>query len=421
MSSKGFRTFIVTAAVVSVLTAAGCSSSGGQSSSNSSTSASSSSASASSSSSATASASSTGSAASSGVSPIAAERVAAFTAHSQPLAETTSVKVKKPLTIAYMQCVQTVCEQIGQGLQEAAAALGAKFERFTHQDTPQTVQQAAIEALQSNPSMILFSGDPTQWFSAQLAQMNARHIPTIAWSEPGGFTPSGISANLLNSDDYYFLGVLEADWVAAKYGAGTQTLLLNVPAYPVLQTAGQGYVNELKTVCPTCSETTLNFTVDNVVNGTVASSVVAALQKQPKVKEIVGTFGGLITQQLAQAVSNAGFTSVKAISASGTSSNYQLIQQGDLQEADIALPSGFLAWRAIDVGLRLLAGQSVSASNSRPALADIAGHPDIYAGGVPQEFVTKAQMPSGTVTSVDQLWSPSADYQAQFKKLWGVG
>ena len=28
-----------------------------------------------------------------------------------------------------------------------------------------------------------------------------------------------------------------------------------------------------------------------------------------------------------------------------------LIQQGELQEADIALPISFLAWRAIDVGL----------------------------------------------------------------------
>jgi ABC-type sugar transport system substrate-binding protein len=420
MSSKGFRTLIATAAVVSVLTAAACSSSNGQSSSNSSTSSTSSSAAVSTSSSATASGSAAA-ATSSGVSPIAAERVAAFTAHSQPLAETTPVTIKKPLTIAYMQCVQTVCEQIGQGLQEAAAAIGAKFLRFTHQDTPETVQQAAVDALQANPSMILFSGDPTQWFAAQLKEMNARHIPTIAWSEPGGFTPPGISANLLNSDDYYFLGVLEADWVAAKDGAGSQTLLLNVPAYPVLQTAGEGYVNELKTVCPSCSETTLNFTVDDVVSGSVATAVVAALQKQPKTKEIVGTFGGLITQQLAQAVHNAGFNSVKAISASGTSSNYQLIQQGDLQEADIALPSGFLAWRAIDVGLRLIAGQSVSASNSRPALADIPGYPDIYAGGVPQEYVTKAQMPSGAITSVNQLWSPSLNYQAQFEKLWGVG
>lgn len=420
MSSKGFRALIATAAVVSVLTAAACSSSNGQSSSTSSTSSSSSSVAASTGSNATASgtaAATTGS----GVSPIAAERVAAFTAHSQPLAETTSVKIKKPLTIAYMQCVQTVCEQIGQGLQEAAAAIGAKFLRFTHQDTPETVQQAAVDALQANPSMILFSGDPTQWFAAQLKEMNARHIPTIAWSEPGGFTPAGISANLLNSDDYYFLGVLEADWVAAKDGAGAQTLLLNVPAYPVLQTAGEGYVNELKTVCPSCSETTLNFTVADVVSGSVATAVVAALQKQPKTKEIVGTFGGLITQQLAQAVHNAGFNSVKAISASGTSSNYTLIQQGDLQEADIALPSGFLAWRAIDVGLRLIAGRSVSASNSKPALADIPGYPDIAVGGVPQEFVTKAQMPSGAITSVNQLWSPSLNYQAQFEKLWASG
>ncbi len=368
---------------------------------------------------ATASAGSSG--AGNGVLPIAAQRVAAFTAQSHPLSETQPVTVKKGLTIAYMQCVQTVCKEIGDGLQEAANAVGAKLLRITHQDTPNTVQQAAVNALQANPDIVLFSGDPTQWFAAQLKQMNDRHIPTVAWSEPGGFAPQGISANLLNSDDYYFLGVLEADWVASHYGAGSHSLLLNVPAYPVLKTAGEGYMTELKTVCPSCQAKEVDFTVDDIVAGKVATAAVAELQKDPKIKEIVGTFGGLITQQLAQAVSNAGFKNVKAISASGTASNYQLIQKGDLQEADIALPSSYLAWRALDVGLRLLDGQKVDQSSSKPALANIPGHPDIRAGGVPQEFVTKAQMPSGTVTSVDQLWTPVADYQAVFKKLWGVG
>lgn len=356
-----------------------------------------------------------------GVDPIAAQRVAAFTAHSQPLADTQPVKAPKGMTLAYLQCVQTVCKEIGDGLQEAANAIGAKLLRITHQDTASTVQQAAVNALQQNPDMLIFSGDPTSWITAQLQQAASKHIPVVAWSEPGGFTPQGIGANLLNGDDYYFLGVLEADWVASHRGAGSHSLLLNVPSYPVLQLAGQGYHDELKKVCPTCTVTEQDFTVDDVVAGKVATGAVAALQRDPKISEIVGTFGGLITQQLAQAVSSAGFSKVKAISASGTSSNYQLIQKGQLQEADVALPSSFLAWRAIDTGLRLRAGQKVSVSNAKSKLADIPGHPDIQAGGVPQEFVTKAQMPSGTVTSVNQLWTPTANFQDAFKKLWGVG
>lgn len=400
---------IAAAATVSVLAA--CSSSGGTTNSTNPPSGGASSAQ-------SAGASSSGG---SGVDPIAAQRVSAFTAHPAALAETQPVKVAKGLTIAYLQCVQTVCVEIGNGLQEAADAIGAKLLRITHQDTASTVQQAAVNGLQQKPDLLIFSGDPTQWITAQLAQAKAQHIPVVAWSEPGGFSGNGLDANLINGDDYYFLGVLEADWVASHHGAGSHSLLLNVPSYPVLQTAGQGYKEELKRVCPTCKVTEQDFTIPDVVAGKVAPGAVAALQRDPKIVEIVGTFGGLITQQLAQAVKNAGHTKVKAISASGTSANYQLIQQGQLEEADVALPSSFLAWRAIDTGLRLIAGQKVQVSSPNSKLTTISGHPNIGVGGVPQEFVTKAQMPSSTVKSVDQLWSPTKNFQGAFKKLWGVG
>ncbi len=352
----------------------------------------------------------------------ATQRVADFTARSGPMEITQSVTVpKKAMTFVYMQCVQVVCKEIGDGLQNASNAVGAKLIRITHQDTPETVQQAAVNALQANPTAVFFSGDPTQWFSAQLDEMKAKGIPVVGWSLDGGFQLPQVSANLINSDDYYFFGVLMADWVTAKTNGKADVLLLNVPSYPVLATAEKGFKDEIAKVCEGCKVTASEFTVQDIVSGSVATSAVAALQRNPNVNYIVGTFGGLITQQLAQAVTNAGFSKVKAISASGTASNYQLIQKGQLQEADLALPSSFLAWRVVDVTLRLLAGKPTNQSGSKPASADVAGHPDIRAGGVPQEFVSKAQMPTGDITSVDQLWSPTENFQSQFKKLWGVG
>lgn len=347
-------------------------------------------------------------------------RVADFTAHTEPMSITDPVALPdKPMTFVFMQCVQTVCVEIGDGLQQAADAIGAKLVRITHQDTPETVQQAAVNALQQNPTAVFFSGDPTEWFSAQLDEMKAKGIPVVGWSLDGGFTPDKVSANLLNQDDYYFIGVLEADWVVAKTGGKGTSLLLNVPSYPVLATAGKGYTEEMARICPDCKVETADFTVDDIVSGNVATAAVAALQRAPDTKYIVGTFGGLISQQLAQAVSGAGFTDVKAISASGTAANYQLIKDGELQEADLALPSAYLAWRTIDVTLRLLAGQDTNQSADKPASADIDGHPDLRAGGVPQEFITKDQI-TGDVTSVDQLWTPVENFQDEFKKLWGV-
>lgn len=337
-----------------------------------------------------------------------------------------STPVKVPdgqMTFVFFQCLQIICKQVGDELEKASDTLGAKFIRLAVQDTPASVQQAAITALQANPTAVFDGADPTEWFAAQLEEMNRREIPVIAWSLPGGFKASGLAANLLPSDSNYFTGMQMADWVASHAGAGSHSLLLNVPDYPVLATMAEGYHDEMKKVCPTCEVQTANFTIQDVISGNVASTVVAEIQRDPKIEYVVGTFGGLISQQLAQAVKAAGFTNVRAISQAGTSANYQLIQQGDFQEADLAVSGGFLAYRALDAALRVLAGQDAAADASyAPELAKVDGHPDVLTGGVPQQWVTKDQIPSGTINdaSFDEIWSPAKDYRAEFEKLWGV-
>jgi ribose transport system substrate-binding protein len=360
----------------------------------------------------------------SGVAAIAAQRTKAFTAHSGAMPVVDPVKVapgKK--TFVYIQCLQVICKQVGDALQIASDAVGAELIRLAVQDTPASVQQAAVTALQHNPTAVFDGADPTEWFSEQLAEMNKRKIPVIAWSLPGGFKDGGLSANLLPTDQFYFAGVLMADWVASEGGAGSHSLMLNLPDYPVLATLAKGYNDEMKKVCPTCKVVTSNFTIQDVISGGVSSTTVASLQRDPKISHIVGSFGGLITKQLAQAVKGAGFSKVRAVSQSGTSANYQLIQSGDFQVADLSVPGEFLAWRGLDTVFRTLAGQDPKAVDSfTPALAKIAGHPDVLTSGVPQQWVTKAQVPGGTINDAefDKVWLPVKNYQAEFKKLWGV-
>jgi ribose transport system substrate-binding protein len=359
-----------------------------------------------------------------GVAGIATERTADFMAHAGDMPVTEPVKTPdSKMTFVYIQCLQVICKQVGDALEVASDALGAELIRLAVQDTPASVQQAAITALQHNPTAVFDGADPTEWFADQLAEMKKRDIPVIAWALPGGFASSGVSANLLPTDSFYFAGVLMADYVASTAGVGSHSLLLNVPDYPVLATLAEGYNDEMKKTCPTCEVVTVNATIQDVISGGVASAAVAALQRDPKITHIVGSFGGLVTQQLAQAVKSAGFTKVRAISQSGTSANYQLIQSGDFQVADLSVPGGFLAWRGVDAVLRTLAGQDSAAVRAfTPKLAKIAGHPDVLTGGVPIQWVTKDDMPIGTIkdSDFDAVWSPVEDYQSEFQKLWGV-
>ena len=106
---------------------------------------------------------------------------------------------------------------------------------------------------------------------------------------------------------------------------------------------------------------------------------------------------------------------VPAISQAGTPANYQLISDGSLQVADVGLPTGLLGWRAIDAGLRAIAGQNTGVFTPRP-LSTIAGHPDIAISGVPLKILQKAD-----ITDPKSSWSGIDGYQDLFKALWTLG
>lgn len=344
----------------------------------------------------------------------AGDRVEAFSApqdYGLPVTDPVAVP-DDGLTIAFTQCSASVCTEIGDAVADAAEALGATYKPFFHQDTPETVQTAFQNAIAADADIVLTSGNPVEWFQKEMDELNESGSVVVGWSIPGGYQVDGIAANLLSGDDYYLHGVLMADYAATKAEGSPNVLLLNAPSFPVLQILGDGFTNELKEVCPDCKVTSVDVTIDDIVNGNVPAAAVAAIQREPDVNFIVGGFGGLITNQLSQALNSAGFDGIPMISAAGTQANYDLIASGD-QEADLAIPSGFLAWRAVDAGLRALAGQDVGTFVPETPL-EFPEHPEPLAGGVPQLFVDKDTVPAKSP------FQSLPDYQAEFEKLWGL-
>jgi ribose transport system substrate-binding protein len=401
------RSMLLVALVALSLALAACSSSGSSGTSPGSSP---------SSSSGTSSSSPASSASTSAAMTLAKERVAEFSKPpSATLPVTTSVKAPKNLTIAFTWCAQVVCTSIASGIQQAAQALGAKFEAFHHDDTASTVSAAFDNAIATNPSMVLTSGDPQQWYQSQLNELAAKKIPVVAWSLPSAYHSPGIAANIISNDDYFFEGVLEADYVAVQSNDSGTFLLESAPQYPVLATQSAGFMYEISRVCPSCTIVTDNFSVDQLASGANVAATVNTLQKNPNTSWLVATCGCLITQQLATAVKSAGFTNLKAIEADGTAANYQLIVTHQLVVADIALAEQYLGWLAVNDGLVAASGKTVPTYTS-PAYTTIPGHPDIQVSGLPIQILTAAD-----ISNPNTVYDPIPGYQKQFEKLWGLG
>jgi ABC-type sugar transport system substrate-binding protein len=348
---------------------------------------------------------------------LAKARVAEFSKAPSPnLPTTTPVTIpKKGIKIAYTWCAQVVCTAIAAGAAAAAKAIGGTFVGYHHEDTASTVSTAFTDAITGGADMVLTSGDPVQWFQSQLNTLNSKKVPVVAWSIPEPYHATGFAANVISNDDYYFNGVLEADYVAAQTNGHAHVLLESIPQYPVLATQSAGFEAEFAQVCKGCTVTVDNFSVPQLASGANVAATVSSLQKNTNTNWLAATCACLISQPLATAIKAAGFGSLKAVEADGTSTNYQLMKTHQLVYADLALAEPYLGWLAVNDGLLALDGKTVPAFKA-PPLSTIPGHPDAQVAGLPIQFLTAAD-----ITNPNTPYDPIPGYQAKFLKLWGLG
>ena len=203
----------------------------------------------------------------------------------------------------------------------------------------------------------------------------------IAWTLPEGYEPGdGIAANLLTQDDYYFYGVLMADYAAATTKTGN-IHFVGLPTFPVLSIVQQGFTDEIATACPTCTVEVSEVAVTDIGTN-LPGQITSALQANPDLDMIVYAFGGML-YGVPDALDAAGLMNqAKAVSQAGGPLNFGFIANDQHQVAEVALASELLGWRAIDAAARVLAGEGPGRAET-PANAVVDGHPDILSGGLP--------------------------------------
>lgn len=346
---------------------------------------------------------------------IALARVEAL---SQPVTELdlgpapTSIPENK--TVFYITCSVPVCAEIGSGVEEAVAALADKgwtIKTTSHQDTPDTVAAAFDAAIAAKPDVVMTSGNPREWFQTQLDTLQEMNVPVISWSIPEPFEPGGgIAVNILSGDDYFYYGVVMADYAYAN-SPNKNILFVGLPVFPVLSLVQDGFKAEIELICPEC---TVKFQEIGLADlGTnLPGQMVSALQADPNLDFIAYAFGGMMFG-VPEALEAAGLVDqAKAVSQAGSPMNFQFIADGKHQTGEFALASGLLGWRAVDIAITLFTDGTISKS---PAVEGIFDKTDIGLNGLPRQILTQP-----TVKDPTALWPGIEGFQDLFKQRWGL-
>lgn len=346
-----------------------------------------------------------------GVSPEAAARVEAFLQELTELPFNEPVDAEAGRSVFYVQCGVAVCAEIAIGVEAAVEAIGWTYQTASHQDTPDTVASAFDAAIAAQPDVVLTSGNPREWFEPQLETLESQGIPVVAWSLPEGYEPGGgISVNLLTQDDYYFYGVLMADYAAVNSANG-EILFVGLPTFPVLSIVQQGFEDEIAEVCPDCSVKVIEVAVTDLGTN-LPGLIVSELQTNTSLDMIVYAFGGMLFG-VPEAIDSAGLgDQAVAISQAGGPLNFGFIANGQHQVAEVGIASELMGWRAIDAAARILAGDGPGRAET-PAQAVVPGRPDILSGGLPLQILE-----ADSIDDPNALWPGVAGFQDLFTELW---
>jgi ribose transport system substrate-binding protein len=307
---------------------------------------------------------------------------------------------KKELMIS-VQCAEIPsCKANGDGVEAASKALGWDTKRITFQTAdPSSLVDALRQALAFKPVAVTFCCVPEAVWKSVVADYRAAGVALIPQSVGPVELNDTVVANIGNPEDSVRMGATVADWVIADSDAGGHALVLNVPDFPILNAASEGFSAKIKSACKECESTTLDVTSAEAVGATGATpAVISALQRDSSIDYLIATNAAFLPG-LTGALSAAGLDKrVRVAGTYGEENATAAIKRGEFS-AFTGYPAVVVGWIIVDAAVRHSLGME----------------PDPSQLSIPFRLMTD-----------ENLEAPSAsddiptDYQDQYKAVWGV-
>jgi ribose transport system substrate-binding protein len=339
---------------------------------------------------------------SSGLSP-AQKQAAIARLLTRPTSIGITVPIGKPIPkgkkIAYISNLNASGTIVYQGLSIAAKLLGWTVQEINPTgNTASDYTQAMTAALRVNPNAIAFESLPVASFTGAMAMAKQKgvYVICVACANSPGSVP-GLTASPIGESYNEKQGNALGQLMGLNVPPGSTIGELNINYIPVtgIQAATK---RGILSTCPTCKYQPLNIPPAQL-NLASAQAVNFIRRLQPAAFYNVSEF---LTTGLDTKLRASGINPTKIKGYGGdlntAGGGLQRLHNGkNLLVGGWIYPDYELGWYVADAAARAFLGQSVAPSETPPQ----------------PWLVTRATAP---LTSEP----PVADYQAQFKKLWGI-
>ena len=310
---------------------------------------------------------------------------------------TGKIPTDKPWVI--ITCELPQCQILSGGALAAAKAAGVPTKLLSYKTTDATTLTTAMkDALNDNPIAVSPIGfSQSAWDNLQ-PQYKAKGVIITSIALGDNKESDVVTTGSGSQLDYTAGGTAMANYVIANSNAAAHVLVMDVPAFAVLKAYGDGFKAQIAKGCSACKVSKLDLAPTQLAGGGVVPAVVAALQKDKSIKWLVATDGAFLAG-ITPALKAAGLKDIKIVGGSPDINNLNALKSGD-QTAWTGAAESQYGWVALDIIARKHLGMSIPPGD----------------GGRITQILTKDNVgtpdPSG-------LGAP-ADYQQQYKKLWGI-
>jgi ribose transport system substrate-binding protein len=298
--------------------------------------------------------------------------------------------------IDFINCGVSACTSLYKNLNDAAKTLGWTVKQINTTGTPESVQAGWKQAVTDKPDAVVASGFPRAVFSQQLKQLQQMKIPVVE-SSTDDVEGGGIDLILSKPKDLGPEGQILASWITKDSGGKAHTLYVDLPVYNILKPVRQYFEQNYSKLCAGCKLDKIDIPL-TAIGKDVPDRVVSYLRAHPDVNYVAYSLGAL-NVGVPAALRQAGLANkVKLIVNVGDAENYHDLAPGP--------PPAATAFRTI-APTRLWADALARLFTGQPIDVDRKAH-------LPYMLITKDNL-----ISTGSEFPLVANYQEQWKKLWG--
>ena len=315
----------------------------------------------------------------------------------------TNISVTKPVgkpipsgkKITFVSCGVEACAVQGPILAEGAKILGWTVDQASTDGSPEQVQGAIESAIRNGSDAVILNAADETAYSKQIADAKAAGVQFVTCCSLAT-AGNGILYNTATDKQNGPIGDDLAAEVVSDSGGKANALYVNISAFQILAQVGTTFEAGMKKYCPSCTVDSLDIPLTSLGKD-APDRIISYLRSHPSINYIALSVSDALGAGLPAALKAAGLADkVTIVGQGGGPQNFADLKTGAV---DALVPADLYSYDYLM--LDALARQW-------------AGVPLVQAGP-PYWLVKKDSVPADTSAAFPVV----ADYQAQFKQLWG--